>query len=328
MERRNSQIAMLKDYLRLVRPGNLAFMAILIWVMEKWVATPLLHYAHMSEQLPWWVLLLLGLGTVLIAAGGYVINAYFDVKIDRINHPDDLIVTRTISKPAAMRYFQVLTVLGLIAGLGASWACHSVSMALVYIMVPGLLWFYSASYKRQFIVGNVIIAFCSALTPLLVGLANDGWMQYTYGDLVLNVGVVQSIYVWTTGFALFAFLCTWAREVVKDLEDQMGDRELECHSMPIVIGELWTKIFVTILLAVVLALAVWLVFGPMPFPHTWSSLSVRYVVFGVMVPVLGEVALLWSARIPSDYRSAQQLLKFIMLLGTLFSLVIYRGLML
>lgn len=314
------------DYIRLTRPGNLVFVVVLLWVMEKWVATPILRYAHMPEQLPWWLLLLIILGTVFIAAGGYVINAYFDVKIDRINHPDSLIVTRTVDKPSAMLFFQILTGLGLACGMGASWACHSTSMAMVYVMVPGLMWFYSASYKRQFLLGNLIIAFSSALTPMLIGLANDGWMQHQYGDLVLSVGVIQSIYVWTAGFALFAFLMTWMREIVKDLEDQMGDRELECHTVPIVLGDMWAKVLVTVLVVVVMAMTAWLVLGPIPFSHEWHSLSVRFMVFAIEIPLVCELCLLWSAKIPSDYRSAQQLLKFIMALGTMYGFVIERSL--
>ena len=92
-----------KDIMRLVRWSNLLFLAALVWLMEKWVAVPVLDKAAFGEQLPWYVLLLVGAAIVLIAAGGYVINDYFDVKIDRINRPDEVIVTRSVSKPAAMR---------------------------------------------------------------------------------------------------------------------------------------------------------------------------------------------------------------------------------
>ena len=87
-----------KDILRLVRWSNLLFLAALVWVMEKWVATPVLDKAAFGEQLPWFITLLIMLAIVLIAAGGYVINDYFDVKIDRINRPESVIVTRTIRK--------------------------------------------------------------------------------------------------------------------------------------------------------------------------------------------------------------------------------------
>ena len=162
----------IKPYLQLLRVGNLAFLAILLYVMEKWVAVPLLHLEKFPEQMPWWVLTLLILSVVCIAAGGYVINDYFDVKIDRINRPDDMVVTRVISREAAMNWFYVLTAIGIVAGLAVAWWARSWNLLFIYIVIPGLLWFYSASYKRMLLVGNLIVAFISALVPLLVAIIN------------------------------------------------------------------------------------------------------------------------------------------------------------
>ena len=70
--------------MRLVRWSNLLFLAALIWLMEKWVTVPILDQAAFGEQLPGYILLLIMLATVFIAAGGYVINDYFDVKIEYV----------------------------------------------------------------------------------------------------------------------------------------------------------------------------------------------------------------------------------------------------
>ena len=161
-----------KDIMRLVRWSNLLFLAALVWLMEKWVAVPILDNAAFGEQLPWYLLLLLILATVFIAAGGYVINDYFDVKIDRINRPDELIVTRSISKPAAMRLSIILSGTGIVCGLIAAVLLRSLTIGMLFILIPGLLWFYSSSYKRLFMVGNLIIALLAATTPMLVAMAN------------------------------------------------------------------------------------------------------------------------------------------------------------
>ena len=231
-----------RDYLMLVRWQNLLMTAIVLFVMEKWVATPILRAAYFGEQLPWWLLMLLILATVFIAAGGYVINDYFDVKIDAINRPDRLIVTRGVTKPEAMRLFQVLTVVGIVCGLITAACLRSWVTAVIFVFVPGLLWFYSASYKRQLIIGNLIVAFVAALAPLLTAIANVAWLRHLYGDVngidVLSLTTLpHDIYVWIGGFAAFAFLGTLIREVIKDMQDVMGDRELECHTLPVVLGE-------------------------------------------------------------------------------------------
>lgn len=312
----------MKDYLKLIRVPNLIFMAILLWVMEKWVAVPVLRLSLWQELLPCWVLLMMIVSTLLIAAGGYVINDYFDVKIDRINRPEFLVVTRTVSKEQAMRLFQILTICGIVMGIAVAVVVRSMTLGLVYVVVPGLLWFYSSSYKRQFIIGNVIVAFSAALVPMLVAFANVSYLKHCYGDIVQYSPAVHDLYIWLGGFALFAFLCTWIREILKDFQDQIGDRELECHSMPIKMGEVPTKVFVMILILLTMGVIAWLVFSLLPFPHVWGCLSVRYAVLGLFIPFACLIWLLWAAKIPSDYRTTQLLMKFIMFIGMLYAYVI------
>ncbi len=309
-----------KDIMRLVRWSNLLFLAALIWLMEKWVAVPILNKLAFGEQLPWYVLLLILLATVFIAAGGYVINDYFDVKIDRINRPDEVIVTRTITKPAAMRLSLWLSGIGIVCGLMAAILLRSLTLGILFVIVPGLLWFYSSSYKRLFMIGNLIIALLAGLTPMLVAMANVAQLKLLYAAILPYTPLEHDLYAWIGGFALFAFLLTWIREIVKDMQDQMGDRELECHSMPVVWGETWTKIFVTGLIVFTLAVIGHLWYRILPFPIGWDSLSTRYIVLGIVTPLLGVLGLLWAAKIPSDYKNCQQLVKFTMLLGMLYSI--------
>lgn len=317
----------IKPYLQLLRIGNLAFLAALLYVMEKWVAVPLLHLEKFQEQMPWWVLLLLIVSIICVAAGGYVINDYFDVKIDRINRPDDLVVTRVISREATMRWFQVLTAIGIVAGLAVAWWARSWNLLFIYIVIPGLLWFYSASYKRMLLVGNLIVAFISALVPLLVAIINADHLKHLYHDALAYTPIVGQLYVWLGGFALFSFLLTWAREIVKDIEDVEGDREMECRTMPIVWGEIASKVVVTLLVIATMALIGYIAWFVLPFSMDWSTLTCRFVIFGLMVPMVCVLILLWFARSKRELHSVQQVLKFIMFLGTMFSYVIYTNLM-
>ena len=316
----------IRDIARLVRWSNLLFLAALVWLMEKWVAVPVLDAAAFGEQLPWYTLTLLTLATVLIAAGGYVINDYFDVKIDRINRPDELVVTRTVTKQAAMTLSLVLNGAGIVCGLAVAALLRSIAMGMLFILVPGLLWFYSSSYKRLFLVGNLIISLLAGLTPLLVAMANVAQLRLRFASILPYTTLTHDLYAWLGGFALFAFLLTWIREIVKDMQDQMGDREYECHSMPVVWGEKKTKVFVTVLALLTVAVIGHLWYHVLPFPVSWMSLSTRYIFFGIVVPLLCSLWLLWAAKIPSDYKACQQLVKFTMLLGMLYSFCIVRGL--
>ena len=310
--------------MRLVRWGNLLFLGALVWVMEKWVAVPILNAAAYGEQMPWYILLLLEIAVILIAAGGYVINDYFDVKIDRINRPDAVIVTRTISKPAAMRLSICLSAAGAAGGILEAILLRSMTIGILFVIVPGLLWFYSSSYKRLFMIGNLTIALLAAVTPMLVAMTNVAILQLRFETILPYISLPHDLYAWLGGFALFAFLLTWIREIIKDMQDQMGDRELECHSMPVVWGDLWTKVFVTALIILTLAIIGHIWYHLLPFPIGWTSLSTRYIALGIVVPLLSAIWLLWSAKIPSDYMSCQQVIKFAMLIGMLYGYVIMR----
>ena len=316
----------IKPYLQLLRVGNLTFAAILLYVMEKWVATPLLQLEQFGELMPWWILTLLIVSVVGIAAGGYVINDYFDVKIDRINRPDNLVVTRIISRDAAMNLFYGLTAVGVIAGTVVAWWAHSWTLLFTYVVIPGLLWFYSASYKRMFLVGNIVVAFASAIVPLLVAIANADYLHHLYQNALAYSPIVGELYVWTGGFAAFAFLLTWVREIVKDIEDIEGDREMECRTLPIVWGDKVAKIIATILLVVIATLIVYILFAVLPFSHEWKSLPTRYVVFGLIVPILCSIVLLWAANNRTEYHRVQTIIKFAMFMGMLFSYVIATNL--
>ena len=316
----------IKPYLQLLRVGNLTFVAILLYVMEKWVATPLLQLEQFGELMPWWVLTLLIVSVVGIAAGGYVINDYFDVKIDRINRPDNLVVTRIISRDAAMNLFYGLTAVGVIAGTVVAWWAHSWTLLFTYVVIPGLLWFYSASYKRMFLVGNLVVAFASAIVPLLVAIANADYLHHLYQNALAYSPIVGELYVWTGGFAAFAFLLTWVREIVKDIEDIEGDREMECRTLPIVWGDKVAKIIATLLLVVIATLIVYILFAVLPFSHEWKSLPTRYVVFGLIVPILCSIVLLWAANNRTEYHRVQTIIKFAMFMGMLFSYVIATNL--
>ena len=316
----------IKPYLQLLRVGNLTFVAILLYVMEKWVATPLLQLEQFGELMPWWILTLLIVSVIGIAAGGYVINDYFDVKIDRINRPDNLVVTRIISRDAAMNLFYGLTAVGVIAGTVVAWWAHSWTLLFTYVVIPGLLWFYSASYKRMFLVGNLVVAFASAIVPLLVAIANADYLHHLYQNALAYSPIVGELYVWTGGFAIFAFLLTWVREIVKDIEDIEGDREMECRTLPIVWGDKVAKIIATLLLMAIAILIVYMLFAVLPFSHEWKSLPTRYVVFGLIVPILCSIVLLWAANNRTEYHRVQTIIKFAMFMGMLFSYVIATSL--
>ena len=84
---------------KLIRYKNLLFIIAIQLLMAKAIIMPTLAMFNLYTLTPLWMLLCVILATVLIAAGGYVINDYFDLKIDRINRPDRVLIGTIIEKP-------------------------------------------------------------------------------------------------------------------------------------------------------------------------------------------------------------------------------------
>jgi len=307
-------------YIQLIRYKNLLFLAFIQFVMQQLVIAPLLQKYGFEYITPDYSLLLLILATICIAAAGYVINDYFDIKIDRINKPDKQIVGVVITKQQAMLLHQLLTGIGVVCGLLFAFSLRSFTLAFLFIVVPGLLWFYSASYKRQFVTGNLIVALLAGLSVLVVGIAAVADLKHTYADLVFQTTIPAEIYTWIGGFAVFSFLLTFVRELVKDMQDVEGDREMECRTVAIVWGENKTKLLIYSLVIIVIGLLLGVSIYYIPFEN---SLSFRYVLFGLILPMLAFCYLILKAKTIESLRSAASFLKYIMLLGVLYSFVFY-----
>lgn len=307
-------------YLKLIRLQNLLFIALIQFLMSEVVIVPILQAFGFDTGFDATILCLLIGSTVLIAAGGYILNDYFDIKIDIINRPTKQIVGSKVSRRAAMFLHQVLTGLGIFLGLILAYFAHSFTLAFIYIVVPGLLWFYSASYKRQFIIGNLVIAFVAGLTVLIVGIAQLAFLQKEYGRLIFETPIPRQFYGWIGGFALFSFLCTWVREIIKDLEDEKGDREMECRTMAIKWGFFKTKIAIYALITITISMLYIFDLFLIPFD---GNLTTRYIFWGLTLPFGALAYLIYAAKTSADYHQASTLSKFIMVIGVCYSFIFY-----
>ena len=67
-----------------------------------------------------------------------------------------------------MMWHNIFNIAGVAAGFYISWKAGYIWMGILFLVVSGLLYFYSASYKRQFLIGNIIVALLTAMVPMLV----------------------------------------------------------------------------------------------------------------------------------------------------------------
>lgn len=247
----------MKEYLRLIRVPQLLIIVVAQLLTYFCIILPTVADYGFMLMLPYWKLASIVAATMLIAAGGFVINDYFDMKIDRLNRPDSVIVGNSISKKDTMYIYQILTVAGVALGVIASVTLKSFTLAFIFVIVAGLMWFYSSSYKRMLIVGNLMVALMAALVPMVPAFAAKEQLILNYDKVFMSLPIIPTIYTKCCFMALMALLIVMANEIVKDIISDYGDREMECHTIAVVWGDKVSRIIATVLIAGACCVAVY-----------------------------------------------------------------------
>ena len=240
---------------------------------------------------------LLVLAALLVAAAGYIINDYYDVKIDAINRPDRLVVGRLLGRRKAMLAHVLLSALGVgLAVLSGTGRRQALLLGLVTLGAALLLWGYSARFKRVALVGNLSIGLLTAALVLLP-------------ELQLLTGRKA---VWL--YALAALLLTVVREIVKDIEDMRGDAQHDCRTLPLVWGVARSKWVAGLFLLVLGGLVLGAV-AQLPALGRWPL--ALWLLALVALPLAWLARLLWRADRRRHFRQLSAWCKGIMLAGVL-----------
>ena len=331
-------LSKLRAILQLIRFPNLLIIAATQYAMRYLVMRPLLPGEGFEMQFGEWNFFFLVLATVFIAAGGYIINDYFDTRTDLVNKPSRVVVGLRISRRKAIRWHAILSAAGICLGIYLGYeSCLPSFMlverlnvkipyvSLVFILITGLLWFYSTNYKKQFLVGNLLVALFTGMVPLLVVIFEMPELNRVYGADMQRIGFnMNYMAAWVGAFSFCAFLTTLIRELIKDAEDFEGDRAFGMRTMPIVLGSRWTKVVViSIILFTMLAIRYVLVRYILFSVHPADIWSMLYFIWLLLVPLawLGVSVALCSSR--KDYRRASSFIKLIMLSGILYSFMVF-----
>lgn len=281
----------MKSLLLLIRWPNLLMLA----GIQTLVFFRLLDWKS-SVLSPVDLMMLVGV-TVLIGAGGYIINDYYDAAIDQINRPDKWVAGNTWSLIRVRNYFLYVSLLGFIIATALAFRLHLLPYLVIYVLAVLGLWLYSSRLKCIAVAGNVWVSLFCAGVIVAVALP----------DLILDNEIVIKQGLWF--YAVFAFLATWLREIVKDLQDMNGDKENHCNTAAVRWGEKWSKVIATIV-----ALILSLVIGK------WKSLLENeglQLAFTVLTSALLCVVLFaWFSENSNRYKYQSMLVKFIMLMGT------------
>jgi len=266
-------------------------------------------------SISWMDFVLLVFSTVLIAAAGNIINDYFDVKADRINKPEKLIITKHIKRRWAIVSHWSFNGVAFLIGIYLSIKYNTLSFVFIHLISINLLWFYSMYFKRKPLVGNIMIAFLTALVPILALL----FMIYSPNDS--NQLADPSAFGWIMDydFALiqfitfFAFVQNLAREILKDIQDIEGDKLIYVKSLPMVIGIKKTMVITFLLLAL---LPIFLMFLFLSQAYLSSSFIFNNWTF-LIAGVINLFILILIITAKGNFKFYDRLIKISMLLGIL-----------
>ncbi len=305
------------SFFKLVRLPNLLIIVFTQFMVHWGIIYPILKSQGLELQLSNLHFILLVLSTVLIAAAGYAINDYFDVKVDRVNKPDRLVIDKGIKRRVAMGAHTVMNVLAIVIAFYVSYSIHLGNLALIHFICAAGLWFYSTTFKRQLLIGNIVIALFTALVPFVVALYDMVPCYKEYAHLSPSIAF-KPIWFYVFGITFFAFITTLIREILKDLEDIEGDKEYGCNTLPIVVGIRNAK-FIAILISV-FVMAVLGSFQNVQW-KIQDSMSFYYFLFAIQLPMSVLIYQIATAHTQKQFSRASTTIKAVMLLGVSYIFV-------
>ena len=297
--------------LKLIRFNNLLFVALTQYLIQYAVITPILNSAGFQPTLSNINFFLLVLSTVLVAAAGYMINDYFDLKIDSFNKPKRITIGKYFKPHGVILAHQIINGVAVILGFYVAWQAGNFKLGFIHPITAGLLWFYSTGYKKQPLIGNVVVSFLTALVVLLVVLFEN---QLFHASDLGMMEAAKTIFIVTFFYFLFAFLISMIREVVKDMEDVKGDESNGCRTLPIVLGINKTKWIVYGILLMLMSGVAYIQYIQV---SGGDFISTFYLFITLQIPLLAVFYFLIKAQQQKEFSFISSLVKVIMLMGIL-----------
>jgi 4-hydroxybenzoate polyprenyltransferase len=280
-------------------------MIIFIQYLIRFSFTMALDLPH---ALDFWYFSLGTLCSVLLAAGGYIVNDLYDVEADQSNKPERVNIGITISENAAWNVYFATVILAAISCYILAQVVGFDGLWLIAPLASILLYLYAYDLKKRALIGNIVVSLLAAMPVFLVAVF-DLLPAATLDNAEIVKNVVDVIFY----YAAFAFWLTLIRELIKDAQDIRGDKKAGYKTLAILMAAKWYKLIVG-----------GLILGGM-IPILWYGLdlwyntktSALYVIIIVFLPLVFLSIKLFLAQKSSDYKWLSMFCKIIMLLGIL-----------
>lgn len=299
------------------RPKNLGIVAITQFAVYALVILPIINSVGEAAVLSNWQLAFLIIDTVILAAGGYIINDIIDDPIDRINKGLAQSIIHNLGDKFALAAYWTLGAIGL--GIAAALAAQTGLWNLFWLYPLSwlLLLLYARIFKKTPLFGNLIVSLFCAFVPGILLIAE--WpvlFKISYSEEFIGPMVALTVLML---YILFAFLTTMVREIIKDMEDVEGDKKYNCRTLPIVWGYTRTK-FVVLIFSIMLITTLGL-FAISLFGKGWWF-SAGWILLCLLLPFSFINIKLFRAQEKAHFTWLSQAMKWIMLSGLILLFVI------
>lgn len=300
----------------LIRLPNLLIVVLTQYLLYYRVLAPAFEEAGIERGLNDHAFGIFVIITVLITASGYIINDLLDYPTDMINKPDKVIVRRQIASSTAYWLYFSFNLLGYVFALYLAFLIQYLPYLSLFPAAVTGLYIYSHILKRRPLWGNLLISFyCAAVAAILL-LAEKGSLQTLYQHDPDAVIRIQALFSW---YIVFAFFATLYRELIKDLQDEPGDRKTGMRTAPVVWGQGPARILTfAIGLCLLLFIAAWsLVYQSQFSIYAWLMLGL-----GISLPLIYTLARLWKTSLARQFHHLSQVTKWLILAGILLLLAL------
>lgn len=225
------------EILKLIRIRTIAFAALTMYAMRYWVILPILELNGFTLQMTDWAFTLLVTAVCCLISGAYAINDYFDIRADRISGVRNVMIGRHLSRRSVIVLHTLLNAYAVVVAFYLGIAVGVWKIGILFLLVSGILWFYSSCYQKYFIVGNVIVALLAALIPVSAVIYEIPLLNMAYAGVLLETGTnFLYMFNWILGFSWFIFLNILMYEINKDIYTIEGDYENGHQTIPVELG--------------------------------------------------------------------------------------------
>ncbi|MGK4568643.1 geranylgeranylglycerol-phosphate geranylgeranyltransferase [Flavobacterium sp. 3HN19-14] len=301
----------MKAFFKLIRYQNLLMIALMQFIVRY----GFFQLQHIPLALNDWQYVLLVLATVCVAAAGYVINDVFDQDTDAVNKPQKVIVGKYISETKAYNIYVTLNIIGVGIAFYIANVIDKPSLSGIFIGVAALLYLYASSLKQSLLAGNIIVSIVAAMSIIVVAIFDVYPMTNIENRIELG-----SRFLVLLDYAMFCFIITLFREIVKDTEDIKGDNEMGMRTLPVVLGIPKTVKIVFALSVVFIAYLLFYVYQ-----NYFSNnlyIGAAYTLLTIIAPLIYFAIQLFSAKAKEDFTHLSKILKVVLFFGVLLILVI------